>query len=88
MHWFVDGDQLCLALDDFVDLQESPAIFLPLESTDAKIIMTEGFGGLTILKLSHYFNTLKIQRLQELDPPIGSAARDLLTKLKADGGRP
>ena len=28
----LDGDQLCFALDDFVDLQTSPAYFLSVDS--------------------------------------------------------
>ena len=32
MKCFVDGDQVCVVRDDFVDLQESPAVFIPLES--------------------------------------------------------
>ena len=32
MKCFVDGDQICIVRDDFVDLQESPAFFIPLDS--------------------------------------------------------
>jgi len=39
---FIDGDQLVITKDDFVDLQESPAIFYPLDSDIAKTILKEG----------------------------------------------
>lgn len=42
MKYFVDGDQLVITKDDFVNLQESPALFYPLESEIAKIILEVG----------------------------------------------
>ncbi len=32
MRWFKDGDEVCVVLDDFVDLQESPAYFLNIKN--------------------------------------------------------
>jgi len=33
----IDGDQLCFMLDTFVDLQQSPAVFLALDSWQGRI---------------------------------------------------
>jgi len=41
----LDGDQLCFTLDDFVDLQTSPAYFLPLDSWQGE--MTVPWVGVT-----------------------------------------
>ena len=35
---FKDGDAFCITLDDFVDLQESPAVFLDADSWQGKIL--------------------------------------------------
>ena len=32
MKWFLDGDQVVVTHDDFIDLQESPAVFIPTDS--------------------------------------------------------
>ena len=42
MKFFTDGDQLVITRDDFVDLQESPAVFYPLESEVAKTVLGAG----------------------------------------------
>lgn len=42
MKYFVDGDQLVITKDDFVDFQESPALFYPLESEIAKTVLEAG----------------------------------------------
>ena len=42
MKYFVDGDQLVITKDDFVDFQESPALFYPLESEIAKAVLEAG----------------------------------------------
>ena len=42
MKHFVDGDQLVITKDDFVDFQESPAVFHPLESEIAKTVLKAG----------------------------------------------
>jgi hypothetical protein len=41
MKWFVDGDALALVEDDFVNLQESNAIFIPVQRHIAKWIMNK-----------------------------------------------
>lgn len=46
MKYFMDGDQMCIALDDFIDLQESPAVFVSLDGLIAKEIMVSGLFGL------------------------------------------
>jgi len=38
----IDGDHLCITSDGFTNLQESPAVFLPLNSYLAKLIAEEG----------------------------------------------
>lgn len=52
MKHFKDGDQLVITRDDFVNLQESPAHFVPLDSQLAKTILENGFGGLSVSDLS------------------------------------
>ena len=42
MKFFTDGDQLVITKDDFIDLQESPAVFYPLESEIAKTVLGAG----------------------------------------------
>lgn len=42
MKHFVDGDQLCITRDDFVNLQESPVVFYPLDSVVAKTVLIFG----------------------------------------------
>lgn len=42
MKHFVDGDQLVITKDDFVDFQESPALFYPLEGEIAKTVLKAG----------------------------------------------
>jgi len=42
MKHFVDGDQLVITRDDFIDLQSSPALFYPLESEIAKTVLEAG----------------------------------------------
>jgi len=60
MKAFVDGDQLCITGKDFVDLQESPAVFYPLASEIAKIIMQSGFQALPMENLRDIRSSLKI----------------------------
>lgn len=38
----IDGDQLCITREDFVDLQDSPAIFIPIASDDIEDIKKLG----------------------------------------------
>ena len=42
MKFFEDGDQLVITRDDFIDLQESSAVFYPLESEVAKTVLEAG----------------------------------------------
>jgi len=46
MKWFVDGDQVVVTKDDFVNLQESPTVFIRKDSEQGKIIQTSGVRGL------------------------------------------
>jgi len=39
MKYIIDGDHICITRDDFIDLQQSPAIFYPLDSDIAKSII-------------------------------------------------
>lgn len=39
MKYSVDGNRLCVTRDDFVNLQESPAVFIPLDDPVAKTIL-------------------------------------------------
>jgi len=39
MKYFIDGDQMVFTREDFVNLQESPAVFYPLESEVAQAIL-------------------------------------------------
>jgi len=48
MKHFVDGDQLVVVRDDFVDLQESPAIFMPCGNKMAQAIQQSGFEALSV----------------------------------------
>jgi len=41
MKRFIDGNQMCFTLDTFVDLQVSPAVFVPLEDENVKSILRE-----------------------------------------------
>ena len=42
MKHFIDGDQLVIVKDNFVNLQESPAVFFPLESGIARTVLEAG----------------------------------------------
>lgn len=46
--------------DDFINLQESPAIFFDLESTTAKTIMSEGFTMLHLEDLKEITKNLTL----------------------------
>ena len=51
MKWFIDGDQVVVTHDDFVDLQESPAVFVPADSEAGRTIMNSGLRWLPICDL-------------------------------------
>jgi len=48
MKHFIDGDQVVVTKDDFVDLQESPAVFLPLNSETGNMIARYGIKWLPL----------------------------------------
>lgn len=48
MKWFRDGDTICITKDDFINLQESPALFYP---RDSRIGETVEMGGIDALAL-------------------------------------
>ena len=58
----VDGDQLCITLDDFINLQESPAMFYPLASQLAQTVLNEGMRGLPLGELFHVRDLLAAQQ--------------------------
>lgn len=48
MKYFVDGDQVVVTKDDFVDLQESPIVFVAKDSEAGETICKIGIAGLAI----------------------------------------
>jgi hypothetical protein len=48
MKWKVDGDQIMVTKDDFENLQESPAVFVPTASGAGQRIQQHGVLGLSI----------------------------------------
>ena len=58
MKHFVDGDQLVITKDDFIDLQESPAVFFPLESEIAKTVLEAGLIALPLGDLMYIRDVL------------------------------
>ena len=48
MKWFKDGDQVVVTKDDFVDLQESPAVFVPADSQAGQTIQRLGIRYLPL----------------------------------------
>ena len=55
MKWSVDGDQICVTKDNFVNLQESPAVFIPRDSEAGRAIESGGIGDLT----DHEYNIIR-----------------------------
>jgi hypothetical protein len=39
IQWFIDGDQVVIVEDDFINLQESPAVFVPVDSTPGNLLV-------------------------------------------------
>jgi len=62
MKHFIDGDQVTITLDDFVDLQQSPAVFIPVDSEDGRDVIAGGVRQLPVGRLSEIFSDLKRQR--------------------------
>lgn len=52
MKHFVDGDQLVITKDNFVNLQESSAVFYPLTSDTAQTVIKDGVWGLPLATLA------------------------------------
>jgi len=46
MKWFVDGNQVVVTKDGFIDLQTSRAIFIPADSEQGQIIQKQGLHWL------------------------------------------
>ena len=63
MKWSVDGDQICITMDDFVNLQESPAVFIPRDSENGRAIELGGIGKLPIGDLIDIRNRLTGDRI-------------------------
>jgi hypothetical protein len=59
MKWFEDGDQVVVTKDDFVDLQESPAVFINGTSDAAAAIRIGGLLALPMGDLLAVRNMLK-----------------------------
>ncbi len=57
MKWFIDGDQVVVTHDDFIDLQESPAVFVPANCEIGETIRSMGLTWLPIGDL----RSLKLQ---------------------------
>lgn len=66
MIYFMDGDQLAIVTNDFVNLHESAALFLPLESDDATSILTTGSVDVNEMRMNcdHCALTGRINRLR------------------------
>ena len=48
MKWSIDGDQICVTKDDFINLQESPAVLIPRDSEAGRAIESGGIRNMTI----------------------------------------
>ena len=48
MKWTIDGDQVVVTRDNFENLQESPAVFIPAGSEAGERIQQHGILGLSI----------------------------------------
>lgn len=59
MRYFIDGDQVVVTKDDFVDLQESPAVFLPLNSETGNTIVNHGIKWLPLGDLAGILDLLE-----------------------------
>ena len=54
----IDGDQLMLTTDHFISLQESPAVFVPLDSDVAQRFQKEGRCGLMLKEVRNIYHDL------------------------------
>jgi len=48
MKWTIDGDQIMVTKDNFENLQESPAVFIPIGSETGQRIQQHGILGLSV----------------------------------------
>jgi len=77
MRAFADGDQLCVTSDSFVNLQESPAMFVPLDSQLANKLTEEGKNMDDHQKVTLLLESLAEKRaLQEVIRMDKEKARD------------
>lgn len=80
MKYFIDGDQLVITRDDFVDLQESPAVFYPLDSDMAQAVLeAEAVTALPPGELMHARDILAIVLVTEGKPTTGDFDKSFYT---------
>jgi hypothetical protein len=60
MKCFVDGDQVCVVHDDFVDLQESPVVFVPLNTELGQQLANGGVAAATDEAALYLVKSLKL----------------------------
>jgi len=65
MKWFIDGDQVCITRDDFINLQESPAVFVNRDSNIGRTIERDGIIGLAIGDLIETRNRLQAEEMAQ-----------------------
>lgn len=64
MKYFIDGDRLVITKDDFVSLQESPAVFCPLDGRTAKAVLEHNsVAGMPLGDLMQIRNELRQQEI-------------------------
>lgn len=68
MKFFIDGDQMVFTYDDFVNLQESAAVFVPLNSEIAQTVLNHGFGSLPLGDLRGLYERLDALENGEINP--------------------
>ena len=61
MKWFIDGDQVVVTKDDFVNLQESPAVFVPRDSRIGRTVENEGIINLPLGDLRTIWEQLELE---------------------------
>lgn len=62
MKWHRDGDQIVVTKDDFVDLQQSPAVFVPVDSDNGRAIIRGGVLALPFGDLARIRAELEAQQ--------------------------
>jgi hypothetical protein len=65
---FRDGDHICIVTDHFVDLQTSPAVFLPAGTLRAKMLLAGGVYALSTEEIVVLYSALS-ERMRSLDCP-------------------